>query len=65
MGKVSEGLKKWRSKQPRGAIMKPETFEEIKQEAEHNPKVSNPEAYAGGAYWKTAKRKYKKSKGKK
>jgi hypothetical protein len=55
---TSAGLRKWRSQQPRGAIMKPETFENIKEKARASG-ASRPEAVAGAAYWKTAKAKYK------
>lgn len=55
--KTSKGLRKWRAKQKRGAIMKPSTFEKIAKKA--GKKV------AGAAYWKTAKAKYKKAKSKK
>jgi len=58
---VSEGLKKWRRKQKRGAIMKPETFKAIKRKAAASG-AANPEAVAGAAYWDTAKKKYKKAK---
>lgn len=57
MGKIPEGLLKWREKQKRGAIMKPSTFEHIKETA----KGTNPEAIAGAAYWRTAKSKYKEN----
>ena len=59
--KVSRGLKKWRREQPKGAIMKPSTFEKIKKAAAAEG-ATDPEKVAGAAYWKTAKAKYRKSK---
>lgn len=66
MGKMSEALKDWRKKQPRGAIMKPETFSQI--EAEEKAKglpAGRAEKAAGAAYWQVAKSKFAKRKGKK
>lgn len=54
---VSKGLKTWRSKQHRGAIMKPSTFKSIARKAGGGEKGKR---IAGAAYWKTAKAKYKK-----
>jgi hypothetical protein len=56
-------LASWRSRQKRGAIMKPSTFDEILTEAE-NRGLSKERAkkVAGAAYWKTAEAKYKKAK---
>jgi len=62
MGKMSGSLLEWRKKQRRGAIMKPSTFEKIKEKAASEG-ATNPAAVAGKAYWATAKEKYKKSKG--
>lgn len=66
---VSKGLKKWRGKQKRGAIMKPSTFSKIEANAKGKggKKLSKEsrEKIAGAAYWKTAKAKFKKSKAKK
>jgi hypothetical protein len=56
---VSEGLKKWRRKQKKGAIMKPSTFAAIEAKAKASG-ATNPEAVAGKAYWNTAKAKYRK-----
>ncbi len=57
---VSKKTLKWREKQPRGAIMKPSTFNQIKEKAASKG-AKNPEAVAGKAYWNTVKSKYKKS----
>ena len=57
--KTSAGLRKWRADQPRGAIMKPATFEKIKTRAAASG-ATNPDAVAGAAYWRTAKAKYAK-----
>lgn len=66
MGKISEGLKKWRNKQPSGAIMKPETFADIEKSAKADKlSTERAEKVAGAAYWRTAKAKYAKRKGKK
>lgn len=61
MAKVSEGLKKFKASQKRGAIMKPSTFKSIEKKAAASG-ASNPKAVAGAAYWQTAKAKYKASK---
>ena len=58
--KTSPGLRKWRSKQKPGAIMKPSTFKKIKRKASSSG-ARDPEAVAGAAYWKTAKAKYKRA----
>lgn len=50
---------RWRKKQKRGAIMKPSTFEEIKQKAQAAG-AREPEAVAGAAYWKVARKKFRK-----
>ena len=55
--KTSAGLRAWRSKQPRGAIMKPGTFNKIKKGAAARG-ARNPEKVAGAAYWRTAKAKF-------
>ena len=57
---MSAGLKAWRNKQKKGAIMKPSTFDKIKAGAK-KAGSDNPEAVAGAAYWTTAKSKYNKS----
>jgi hypothetical protein len=57
MAKTSEGLREWRAKQSRGAIMKPSTFEEIEKKAKAAG-ATDPEKVAGAAYWKTARAKY-------
>ena len=56
---ISKKLLKWRKKQKRGAIMKPETFAEIARKAAAAGK-KNPKAVAGKAYWRTAKAKFRK-----
>ena len=53
------GLLAWRSRQKRGEIMKPSTFEEIKRKAAAGG-VTSPEAVAGKVYWRTARAKYRK-----
>jgi len=55
---MAKAMLKWRSKQPRGAIMEPETFEKIKRRAGRSG-ARNPEDVAGKAYWNTAKAKFK------
>lgn len=60
--KTPAGLRRWREKQPRGAIMMPSTFEKIKRSAARRG-YRNPEAVAGRAYWRTARAKYRKAKG--
>ena len=57
-----KGLLAWRSRQKRGAIMKPSTFKKIKRKAQASG-ATNPEAVAGKAYWRTAKAKYREVKG--
>ena len=61
--KTSAGLRQWRAKQKPGAIMKPSTFKDIEASAKARG-ATDPEAVAGAAYWRTAKEKYKKAKGK-
>ena len=56
-----EGALAWRSRQKRGAIMKPSTFEKIKEKAKQAG-ATNPEAVAGKAYWQTVKAKFKERK---
>lgn len=54
---------KWRRKQKRGAIMKPETFEDIKQSAEaRSVGGERAKKIAGAAYWRTARAKFEASK---
>lgn len=62
MAKTSAGLRKWRRKQPKGAIMKPEEFEAHVQEAmkEKGFDRERAERYVGGEYWERTKEKYKK-----
>lgn len=54
----SKALLKWRSKKGKGEIMKPSTFEKIKESAARGG-ARNPEAVAGKAYWETARAKFK------
>lgn len=54
---VTKVLKEWRSKQPKGAIMKPETFKKIERSAAKRG-ATNPSAVAGKAYWNAAEKKY-------
>jgi hypothetical protein len=61
--KIPAKMLKWRRKQKRGAIMKPETFKGI--EASVESKGLSPEKakkVAGAAYWRSVKRKYAGSK---
>jgi len=59
--KKGKGLLAWRSRQKRGAIMKPSTFEEIKEKAKKRYNIGEERAkkVAGKAYWRTAKKKFK------
>jgi hypothetical protein len=59
--KTSAGLRRWRRKQDRGAIMKPSTFAAIEKSAAASG-ADNPAAVAGASYWRTAKAKYRKAK---
>jgi len=62
MGKIrSKAFLSWRKKQAPGAIMKPETFAEIKQKAKRKYGIGEERAskVAGKAYWATAKAKYR------
>lgn len=58
-----EGLLAWRSRQGRGEIMSPETFEEIKSKAKKRYGIGEERAekVAGKAYWATAKAKYREA----
>ncbi len=58
--KESKKLLEWRKKQKRGAIMSPETFQEIKEKGEKKYGKGHGAKIAGGAYWRTAKSKYRK-----
>jgi len=62
--RAGKGLNAWRSRQKPGAIMKPTTFKSITKKAKAGG-AKDPEAVAGAAYWKTAKAKFGKKKGKK
>lgn len=55
-----KGLLAWRSRQKRGAIMKPATFKKIKKKAQRKYGVKRAKKIAGSAYWKTAKAKYRR-----
>jgi len=59
-----KGLLPWRSRQERGAIMRPETFEKIKHKAKRRYGIGEERAekVAGKAYWTTAKAKYRRRK---
>jgi len=60
---VSEGLKQWRRRQKKGAIMEPETFESIKRsEMAKGLSAERAERAAGKAYWRVAKAKYRSRK---
>jgi hypothetical protein len=59
-----QDLLSWRSRQKTGAIMQPSTFEGIKKsEMEKGLSEERATKAAGSQYWKTARAKYKKSKG--
>jgi len=61
MAEMKKALLAWRKKQPKGAIMKPETFKEIVAEAKAKGlPEKRAKKVAGKAYWKTAKKKFKK-----
>ena len=61
--KESSALLGWRSKQKRGGIMKPATFDKIERSAiARGLTIEQAKREAGRAYWDTAKSKYKKSK---
>lgn len=60
MAKTSKALREWRKDQPRGAIMKPETFKKIEKSAGGGEKGKR---IAGKAYWQTALAKFKAKKG--
>jgi len=56
---VSEGLKRWRRRQKKGAIMEPETFHKIEaSERAKGLSEERAERAAGKAYWRVAKSKY-------
>ena len=56
-------LPAWRSRQRPGAIMKPSTFEDIKEAAKKKYGVGEKRAakVAGKAYWTTARKKWRQS----
>lgn len=53
----SSALLAWRKKQPKGAIMAPATFDKIAKNSKGGKRA------AGAAYWRTAERKFARSKG--
>jgi hypothetical protein len=55
--KTTKGERTWRSKQKRGAIMKPSTFKKIQRKAAAAG-YRNPKKVAGRAYWDTVRAKY-------
>lgn len=58
----SQMLLRWRKEQPRGAIMKPESFKKIEQGFEAGGlSKESAEKVAGRAYWDTAKFKHRKT----
>jgi hypothetical protein len=59
----TKALLEWRSKQERGEIMEPATFERLVKEAMERYKVSRKRAekIVGKMYWKTAESKFEKS----
>ncbi len=60
-GKEPASVVEYRRKQKRGGIMKPETFQAIKEGARRRG-ATDPEAVAGAAYWNTAEAKARRSK---
>ena len=56
---MGAALLKWRSRQKKGAIMKPSTFERIKRSASQRG-ARNPEKVAGKSYWQATRVKYLK-----
>lgn len=60
--KMPRKLLRWRKRQKKGAIMEPETFEEIKRKAAASKKTRDAKKVAGAAYWKTAKAKFRERK---
>lgn len=63
MAKTSSALRSWRRRQGRGKIMRTSTFARIKSSAASRG-YRNPQAVAGAAYWKTAKAKFRRRRGK-
>jgi len=62
MAKISSKLRKWRKKQPKGAIMKPSTFEKIVERCirQYGYGRKRCERIAGRAYWETAEAKHRR-----
>jgi len=54
---IARRLLEWRKKQKRGAIMEPSTFKSIKRKAKKEG-YDDPEAVAGAAYWRAARKKF-------
>lgn len=53
----------WRSRQKPGAIMKPETFDKIMEDAQKRGlSKARAQKVAGAAYWQTVESKYKRRK---
>jgi len=61
---IAKRILAWRRKKSPGAIMKPETFEEIKGKAEAKGKYRSPTAVAGAAYWQTVRAKWRERRSK-
>ena len=59
-----KGMYAWRSRQPKGAIMKPETFDKIVAAAQEKYHISKERGkkVAGKAYKTTLKKKYAEAK---
>jgi hypothetical protein len=55
--KTSASLRNWRSRQSRGAIMKPSTFAKIARAGGGGAKGQR---IAGAAYWNAARAKFRK-----
>ncbi len=63
MSKIPKEELTWRAKQKRGAIMKPETFDQIVANAEKRGlSKARAKKEAGKVYWGVAERKYKERK---
>ena len=61
---MAEAMLEWRSKQKKGAIMEPATFERIVKDVMKKYSIDRKRAekIAGRAYWDAVESKYKASK---
>lgn len=55
-----KGILAWRSRQKRGAIMRPSTFKRIVRKNIRKYGKRRARKIAGKAYWRTAKAKYRR-----